>query len=504
MNKKFDIPGEVIYITKTLEKAGFEAYLVGGCVRDLLMDKKPKDWDVTTNATPEKIIDLFPKTVYENKFGTVAVIHETLTDETLRQVEVTPYRIEAKYSDNRHPDFVKFSDQLEDDLKRRDFTVNAIAYNISNGQIIDLFNGLKDIKDKTIRAVGDANERFQEDALRLIRAIRFSAQLGFAVSQETFEAIIKNADLLKHISVERIRDEFSKIIVSPEPMSGISLLEKASLLDYVIPELKEGIKVDQKGEHIYDVWEHLLRSLQHSADKGYPFYVKLAALFHDIGKPKTRRAVQKPQLGGRTPKLGLGSKKAYTFYGHEVVGAKMTQKIMERLKFPKKITDDVVKLVRYHMFFSDPEQITLSAARRLVKNVGPDLVWDLMKVRICDRIGMGKPKEEPYRLRKYESMIEEATRAPVSVGMLKIDGNKIMEITGEKAGPRLGFILHALLEEALENPDINTEEYLNKRVVELAKLSDQELKKLGEAGREAKEEIEEQELAQIRRKYGVK
>src|SRR3990170_8631463 len=310
MNKKFDIPGEVIYIAKTLEKAGFEAYLVGGCVRDLLMDKKPKDWDVTTNATPEKIIDLFPKTVYENKFGTVAVIHETLTDETLRQVEVTPYRIEAKYSDNRHPDFVKFSDQLEDDLKRRDFTVNAIAYNISNGQIIDLFNGLKDIKDKTIRAVGDANERFQEDALRLIRAIRFSAQLGFAVSQETFEAITKNASLLKHISKERIRDELSKIIMTNEPMAGIAMLEKTGLLDHVIPELKEAIKVEQKGEHIYDVWEHLLRSLQHAADKGWSLEIRLSALLHDIGKPKTRRAA----LGGPTPK----SKKAYTFYGHEV------------------------------------------------------------------------------------------------------------------------------------------------------------------------------------------
>jgi poly(A) polymerase/tRNA nucleotidyltransferase (CCA-adding enzyme) len=489
MNKKFDIPSEVKNITETLEKQGFEAYLVGGCVRDLLMGRTPKDWDITTNAIPEQIIGLFPKTVYENKFGTVAVIHETSEDETLRQVEVTPYRIEAKYSDNRHPDEVVFSKKLEDDLKRRDFTVNAIAYNVSNGQTVDLFNGLKDIKDKTIRAVGNPNERFTEDALRLIRAIRFSAQLGFAVSQETFGAIMDNSTLLKNISEERIRDEFSKIIMTSEPMSGIALLEKTGLLDHIIPELKDAIKIEQGGEHIYDVWEHLLRSLQHAADKGWPLDVRISALLHDIGKPKTRRA---------------GAKKAYTFYGHEVVGARMAQKIMERLKFSKKITDTVVKLVRYHMFFSDPEEITLSAVRRLVKNVGPELVWDLMKVRICDRIGMGKPKEEPYRLRKYESMIEEAMRAPVSVGMLKVDGNKIMEITGEKAGPRLGFMLHALLEEALDNPDINTDEYLNKRVKELSQLSDKDLKKLGEAGKEAKEEEEEKELTQIRKKYGVK
>lgn len=493
MKKKFDIPNEVINITETLEKGGFEAYLVGGCVRDLLMGREPKDWDITTNAKPDGIIGLFPKTVYENKFGTVAVIDEAVSHGTLRQIEVTPYRIEAKYSDNRHPDEVSFSDKLEDDLKRRDFTVNAIAYNISKGQIVDLYKGQEDIKDKTIRTVGNPNERFQEDGLRLLRAIRFSAQLGFAVSQETMESIVKNAGLLKNISKERIRDEFSKIIMTDEPMAGIVLLEKVGLLEYIVPELKEGIKVEQKGEHIYDVWEHLLRSLQHSSDKGWPLQIRLSALFHDIGKPKTRRWDATKGKGGK-----------YTFYGHEVVGARMAGKIMERLKFPNKMTDNVVKLVRYHMFFSDPEEITLSAVRRLVKNVGPELVWDLMKVRICDRIGMGKPKEEPYRLRKYESMIEEASRSPVSVGMLKIEGKKIMEITGEKAGPRLGFMLHALLEEALENPDINTEEYLEKRVKELSKLSDKDLKKLGEAGKEAKDEVEAGELTEIRKKYGVK
>lgn len=493
MNKKFDIPNEVRIVTETLEKAGFEAYLVGGCVRDILMNREPKDWDVTTNAEPEDIIKLYPKTVYENKFGTVAVINEGSEQVSLRQIEVTPYRIEAKYSDNRHPDSVSFSKNLEDDLKRRDFTINAIAYSPSKGQIVDLFAGLKDIKDKTIRTVGKPDERFKEDALRLIRAIRFSAQLGFAVSQETLEAIIKDAKILKHISEERIRDEFSKIIMTSEPMPGIIMLEKTGLLDYIVPELKEGIKIEQKGEHIYDVWEHLLRALQHAADKGWPLFVRLAALFHDVGKPKTRRWDRAKGKGGK-----------YTFYGHEVVGARMTQKMMERLKFPNKITDNVVKLVRYHMFFSDPEQITLSAVRRLVKNVGPDLVWDLMKVRICDRIGMGKPKEEPYRLRKYESMIEEASRSPVSVGMLKIDGGKIMEITKEAPGPKIGLILHALLEEVLEDPNLNTEEYMEKKSLELIKLPIKDLKKLGEAGKEAKEEVEQAELKDIRQKYGVK
>jgi len=496
MNINLKIPKEIINVIKTLEKAGFEAYLVGGCVRDLIMGREPKDWDITTNASPEQIVKLFPKTVYENKFGTVAVVNEETENEKLKTVEVTPYRLEAKYSDFRHPDEVKFSNKLEDDLKRRDFTVNAMAMD-SAGNIKDIYQGQKDIKDKTLRTVGDSNERFKEDALRMIRAIRFAVELNFTVSHETMEGIIKNAKLIKNISAERIHDEFEKIIMSPNPMMGIILLNKFGLLKHFIPELEEGINCDQKGEHIYDVWEHLLKSLQHATEKGYPLHVKLAALFHDIGKPRTRKLASLTQDRTRT-------KKIYTFYGHEVVSAKITEKILERLKFPKKITDTIVKLVRYHMFFSDPDQITLSAVRRLVKNVGPDLVWDLMNIRICDRIGMGRPKEEPYRLRKYESMIEEAIRAPVSVGMLKMDGNKIMKITKEKAGPRLGWILHTLLEEALDNPDINTEEYLEKRVKELAKFSDKDLKKLGEAGKEAKEEKEQGELGIIRNKYGVK
>jgi len=517
MNLISKIPNEIKDVLETLEKGDFEAYLVGGCVRDLIMNREPKDWDITTNAKPEEIQEVFAKTVYENKFGTVAVFtapakalaKEGKKNENLSPtdiVEITPYRLEAKYSDHRHPDKVIFGNKLEDDLKRRDFTVNAMAMD-SAGNIKDIYQGQKDIKDKSLRTVGKSDERFKEDALRMIRAVRFAVELNFTVSHETMEGIIKNTELIEKISAERIHDEFEKIIMSPNPMMGIVLLNKFGLLKHIIPELEEGIGCDQKGEHIYDVWEHILKSLQHATDKKFPLHVKLAALFHDIGKPKTRRTAPMPKIKdkARLPDgQGLRMPKAYTFYGHEVVGAKMTEKILERLKFPKKITDTVIKLVRYHMFFSDPDQITLSAVRRLVGNVGPDLVWDLINVRMCDRIGMGKPKEEPYRLRKYESMIEEAMRAPVSVSMLKMDGNKIMEITGEKPSPRLGWILHALLEEALDNPDINTEEYLEKRVKEFTKLSDQDLHKLGIAGQESKEEAEEQELGIIRKKYGVK
>lgn len=487
---KYDIPQEVSQVTQTLQKAGFEAYLVGGCVRDIISGKKPKDWDVTTNAKPDQITATFPKTFYENDYGTVGVVNEDTGDETLKIVEVTPYRIEGVYSDKRRPDQVTFTEKIGDDLKRRDFTVNAIAYDISKGQIIDPYKGQEDIKDKIIKTVGVPHDRFSEDALRILRAVRLSVELGFTINKETADAIKKEADGLKEIAKERIRDEFIKIINSPSPMIGIVLAQKLGILKYVVPELEAGIDLEQNGDHIYSVWEHNLRALQHSADRGWPLHVKLAALLHDVSKPETRRWSKEND--------------DWTFYGHDVVGGRVSREILKRLKFPSEIIETVSKLVRYHLFFSDVEKITLSAVRRIVKNVGPENVWDLMKVRACDRIGMGRPKETPYRLRKYESMIEEAMRSPTSVGMLKIDGAKIIDVTHETPGPRIGFILHALLEEVLDDPTLNTKEYLEKRTLELAKLPDTELKKLGEKGKEKKDEKEAQEIEEIRKRHWVK
>ena len=487
--KTYKIPAEVSRVTETLEKAGFEAYLVGGCVRDLETGNKPKDWDVTTNARPDDIQKLFDETFYENDFGTVGVVSET-EDPTLKVIEITPYRLEGKYSDKRRPDGITFADNLEDDLKRRDFTINAMAYSVSQGHVLDLYQGHHDIKDKVLRTVGNPHERFSEDALRILRAVRLASELGFTINKETADAIVETALSLKHISAERIRDEFSKMIDSPRPLEGVVVTQRLGLLTYILPEMEEGIGKEQNGDHIYDVWEHNLRALQHAADRGWPFHVKLAALLHDVGKPATRR--------------WSDEKKDWTFYGHDVVGGRMAKKALERLKFPKKIVDDVSTLVRYHLFFSDVDKITLSAVRRIVKNVGPELVWDLMKVRACDRIGMGRPKETPYRLRKYESMIEEAMRAPVSVGMLKIDGARIMEVIRETPGPKVGFILHALLEEVLDDPTLNTAEYLENKATELAKLPLEELKKLGEQGKEKKDEKEAGEIDEIRKKHWVK
>ncbi|GMQ95269.1 MAG: HD domain-containing protein [Patescibacteria group bacterium] len=490
MKAPFAIPKEVSHITETLEKAGFEAYLIGGCVRDMIRGQKPKDWDVTTSAKPADIMKLFEKSFYENEYGTVGVVNENVSDETLKVVEITPFRIEGKYTDGRRPDEVHFSDSLEDDLKRRDFTINAIAYHVSKGQTIDFYGGQDDIKDKVIRTVGKPKERFSEDGLRILRAVRLATELGFTINTETKESIKKLAPTLVNISKERIRDEFIKIIMSDHPLDGIALTRTLHILPYIIPEIEEGVGIKQNGDHIYTVWEHNLRALQHAADRNWSFHVRLAALLHDVAKPHTRRWSKE--------------KKDWTFYGHDVVGGRVSRKTLERLKFPKKIVDVVSKLVRYHLFFSDVEKITLSAVRRIVRNVGPEHVWDLMKVRACDRIGMGRPKETPYRLRKYEAMIEEAMRAPVSVQMLKIDGDKIMEVTRETPGPKIGLILHAILEEVLDDPDRNTEKFLVKRSKELAGLPGTELKKLGEKGKEVKEEKEAKEVAEIRKRHWVK
>lgn len=506
-----DIPWYVTHVTETIQKAGFEAFLVGGCVRDLIMKREPKDWDITTNATPDEIIGLFEKTVYENNFGTVGVCipKEEVTQETSKEnagsvtcvtkyhiLEVTPYRTESKYTDFRHPDEISFADNIEEDLKRRDFTINAMAYDPSKGHLIDLYKGQEDIKDKTIKAVGSPEDRFTEDALRMLRAIRFSAELDFVVSHETMMAILDKKDLIKNISFERIRDEFTKIIMSNNPAMGIGMLEKLGLLEFIIPEIKDGIGCEQGGAHKYDVFEHLLGALEHAKNKGWGLEIRLAALFHDIGKPRSRR------LSSSLPGRAKISSKKYTFYGHEVVGEKMTQKIMERLKYPKKTTDLVVSLVRNHMFFSDTETITLSAVRRIVQKVGKEHIWDLMNVRECDRVGMAKP-EAPYRLRKYHAMIEEVLRDPISVGQLAIDGNYLMEMLHMKPGPRMGWILNALLEEVLEDPTKNNKEKLSGLVAELDKLNDKELKKLGEKGKEKKEELEEKEIEKLHKKHGV-
>ena len=496
---KSKIPQFVSHVTEALQNKGFEAYLVGGCVRDLLMAKTPKDWDLTTNAKPEEVQEVFTdlKTVYENTYGTVTVIdipaneanrsvtHETEPD----QVQVMKYRAEGRYADNRHPEHVSYETEIEKDLERRDFTMNAIAWDPIKDIYIDPYGGIKDIKDKLLRCVLYADKRFSEDALRIMRAIRFSTVLGFAIESETLTALTSKAQTIRGISTERVRDEFLKIVASEQPAFGISLLQRTGLLKHIIPELEEGIGCEQKGAHIYDVFDHLLHAVQHAADKGFSLEIRLSALFHDIGKPATRRYD--------------ATKDKYTFFGHEVVGARMTKKILERLRVSRETTDLVVSMVRNHMFFSDTEQITLSAVRRVIAKVKPGHIWELMQVRESDRVGM-KKAEAPYRLRKYHAMIDEALRDPISVGALKIDGEYMIKELGIKPGPRMGWILHALLEEVLDDPTKNTVEHLTEFTKALEMLPDGALKALGERGKEKKEGLENEEVSKVHAKHGVK
>lgn len=491
------IPQEVKYVISSLKRNGFEAYMVGGCVRDFLMEVDPNDWDITTNARPKDIQSVFPKTYIDNKFGTVTVLTKSRNPK-LKEIEITTYRIEGKYSDKRHPDKVYWAKNIEEDLSRRDFTINAIAATLSSQKkgnnrnelnIIDLFGGRDDIKKKIIKAVGNPNNRFSEDALRMIRAIRFSITLGdsWKIENETARAIKNNSHWLKLVSKERIRDEFMKIIMSERAAYGVDLLRRLGLLKYIIPEIEEGYGVTQNKHHIYDVYEHLLRSLDYAAKKGFNKYVRLAALLHDVGKPRTKRGE------------GLNS----TFYNHEVVGAEMTTKILNRLKFPKNDVKKITKLVRYHLFYYHPDEVGESSVRRLVRQVGPENINELLQVRMADRIGSGVPKAEPYKLRYLRYVIDKISQDPITVKMLSLDGRDIMKILNIKPGPKVGQILNILLLDVLNDPSQNNKGYLERRIIELGKLSDVELTKLSQKAKEEIEALETKRDQMTKKKYWV-
>jgi len=488
---KFNIPEEIINIIKKLQSANFEAYLVGGCVRDILMNREPKDWDITTNAKPEEIQKLFPNNIYENKFGTVAVKTDS-DDEQLKIIEITTFRLEGKYTDKRHPDEVKFAKTVEEDLSRRDFTINAIALkpNTQNlkPELVDPYNGQEDIKNKLIRSVGEPEKRFNEDALRLMRAIRFSVQLGWEIEKKTFAALKKEAGFIEMIAKERIRDEFIKIIMSSLAKKGIELLEEVDLLKFIVPELRQGINNGQNKHHIYTIWEHNLRALDYAVKKNYGLEIRLASLLHDIGKPNTK----------------AGEGLDCTFYNHEVVGAKITVKIMDDLRFPKDIAEKVIHLVRYHLFYYNVGEVTESGVRRFLSRVGAENVDDLIKVREADRIGSGVPKAVPYKLRHLLFMIEKVKRDPISPKMLKVNGEDVMKILKIQPGPKIGMILSILLDEVIDEPSKNRIKNLELRIKELGNLTDDELKKIAKVAREKKEEFESGIEEEIKRKYYVK
>ena len=486
--KNFEIPKEVTEIISALMNGGYEAHIVGGCVRDLLLKRESKDWDIATGARPEEIQKLFPDSVYENQFGTVGVKTRS-HDPKLIVVEITTFRKEEKYSDLRHPDKIEFTKNIEEDLARRDFTINGIALS-PDGKIIDPFSGQADLGNKLIRAVGDPEKRFNEDALRLIRAVRFASELGFEIEKETAEAIKKSAPLLDKIAKERIKDELVKIIMSPGKgaYNGMVQLEELGLLECVIPELREGIRVTQNKHHIYTVWEHNLLALDYAAHKNYPLEIRLGALLHDVGKPRTK----------------AGDGPDSTFYNHEVVGAKMTKTLLERLKFSTKFVRHVTHLVRYHLFYYNVGEVTEAGIRRFVRRVGEENVEDLLKVREADRIGSGVPKAFPYKLRHLKFMIEKVRRDPTSPKMLAVGGGEVMKILNIPPGPRIGWILGILLEEVLDDSKKNGSKYLIERIKELGELSDEKLKKSAEKAKSHKEEFESGIEAEMKKRYYVK
>ncbi|MFH0740043.1 MAG: HD domain-containing protein [bacterium] len=487
-----EIPKEVKNCLQVLQDKKFEAYIVGGCVRDLLREIKPNDWDLTTNAKPEEIQEVFElagfKTFYENSFGTVSVLTGS-KNESLKEIEITPFRTESKYSDKRHPDAVKFVDTLEQDLARRDFTINALAIDLKL-KIIDLFDGQEDLKNKTIKAVGKAEERFQEDALRMMRAVRFAVCLDekpWQIEPKTSQAIIKNAELLNHIAKERIRDELIKILMGKNGSKGIELLRTLGLLPYIIPELLEGVGNSQSKHHIYEVYQHNILSLEYACKKNYSFEVRLATLLHDIAKPRTKQ----------------GEGENATFYGHEIVGAKMAKKILENLRFPKKDIEKITKLIRYHLFYYNAGEVGEASVRRLVRNVGPELIEELLQVRMSDRIGSGVPKAEPYKLRHLKYLFEKVAKDPISPKMIKINGEDIMKALQIKAGPKIGQILSIVLSYVLSDPSKNNSEFLLTEIKKLGALTDQELAKLAKAAKTEVEQVDTKQDQMTKAKYWV-
>jgi putative nucleotidyltransferase with HDIG domain len=450
------IPEAVLLIYKTLEKNKFEVYFVGGCVRNILLKRSVKDWDLTTSAKPEEITKIFKNSFYDNNFGTVGIPIKIGNKESV--VEVTTYRTEDGYKDKRHPETVTWGKTIEEDLSRRDFTINSIALRINDKsyfELIDPYDGEKDLNKKIVKAVGDANVRFKEDALRLIRAVRIATELEFIIEKNTLEKVKEDAKLIEHVSSERIRSEILKILSCKNAYDGIMLLKDSSLLEEVLPELLEGVGVSQVRpgrHHTTDVFTHNVMSLKHCPSEK-PI-VKFATLLHDVGKPKV---ATKDNEG------------FVIFHNHEIVGAKIAEKICERLKFSKKEKEKIVTLIRWHMF-SVNENLTDAGVRRFIRRIGVGNVTDMMDLRVGDRLGGGTQTAESWRLKLFKKKVEKQLKpTPFSINDLAIDGKDIMEILKIKPGPKVGQILQTIFEEVDEDLSKNNKDYLTKRILELNK-----------------------------------
>lgn len=439
---EYKLPKDVSEIMNKFNEAGYQIYIVGGAVRDLLIGREVKDWDFTTDAKPEEILKLFPEGFSDNKFGTVGI---SIDDQIY---EITTMRKEGQYQDHRHPDEISWTDKIEEDLARRDFTINAIALSVDE-KIVDPFSGQDDLKEGIIKAVGDPERRFREDALRLMRAIRISTQLNFEIEEKTFQAILDNAELIKEVSFERIRDELFKVLGSMNPYIGILKLREAGILKIILPELEKCFGLIQEGpkhDRVYDIGEHSLLALHHTPSTD-PL-VRFGALLHDVGKPDTTKTADDGNV---------------TFYNHDIVGGKIVQEIAKRFNLSKKQSEKLYKLVRWHLFTVDENQ-TDAAIRRFIKNVGLENIEDMMAVRVGDRLGGGTKTAVSWRMEKYLERIKQVLVKPFSVTDLKVNGKDVMEVLKIQPSRKVGEILNKLFKEVQEDDSKNTREYLLERI----------------------------------------
>jgi tRNA nucleotidyltransferase (CCA-adding enzyme) len=468
MNVKVKIPDYVQKVARMLDKEGFACYLVGGALRDIVINKQPHDYDLATNALPDEMLNIFPKSISVGaKFGTVMALVQDSMGET-HEVEVTTFRSESNYVDGRWPTSVKFIDSIDKDLGRRDFTINAMALDLTQLdldsvdveqeiEIYDPFNGSEDLKNKIIRAVGTPIERFKEDGLRGFKACRLAAQLQFNIEPETLKAIKESQAIASQVSMERIRDEFMKMLLnSPKPSIGIDLMKETNLLGIFMPELLEGVGVEQKHYHANDVYTHAIRTCDVAHDS-----VKLAALLHDIAKPRTN--------------MGNGH-----FYGHDSQGADMAEQIMRRMKFPHAEINKVKLLIKNHMFYYphtqggiereniDIAHWTDSAVRRFIQRVGQENIEDLFRLRMADAESNPKTSFDPKEITLLQGRISDVLHQDMALKItdLRVKGEDLVAI-GIQKGPELGTTLRQLLDMVVEDPSLNTKEMLIKKAKEI-------------------------------------
>jgi len=439
------VPADVLTVASRLHDAGWRSWIVGGCTRDLLLQRPVHDWDLATEARPEDVIKVFRRVI------PTGIQHGTVTVMIGRTgFEVTTLRGEGAYSDGRHPDSVTFVGDLVEDLARRDFTINAIALDPRSGEMTDPFGGQADLQARLIKAVGEPERRFSEDGLRLLRAARFSAVLGFEIEPATLAAMGTCVDTLTKVSMERVRDELLKTLAAPRPSVGLQAMRVTGILAVVLPELLPMVGCEQNHYHAYDVWEHTLAVVD--SCRADPV-MRLAALLHDVGKPVVR---------GVNDKTG-----DYTFYHHEVTGAQMAVRIGAMLKLSNQQRDFVAAVVRHHLVVYD-EEWTDSAVRRWIRRVGEDLVAPVLELAEADAHGKGMDASDVLRsierLRERVSVMREAGVA-LTTRDLAIDGRTVMQECSVAPGPVVGRILQHLLDQVIETPELNDRD----KLIELAR-----------------------------------